>query len=242
MNLTSPKPVESILRSLDGDRKVFILACGGCPLGCETATPVQVEQTANALTQSGKDVTGTLAVEFICNKALVGIRLGRNIDRVMAADAILVLSCGVGVQAIGNIVERRVVPGLDTVSQGGLCGVAVQGIWPSHERCAQCGACLLDRTGGLCPITLCSKSLVNGTCGGTNKGKCEVSPERDCGWFLIYQRLKSLGRLDDLKKINDARDFSKYDFPDAMRRTMWYALEVDEEAVQAEKAAKEPKR
>jgi len=241
MNLTAAKPIEEILGSLEGDAKVLILACGGCPLGCETATPAQVDELSKKLQESGKEVTGVVTVDFACNKALVGIKLGRNADAVMAADSILVMSCGVGVQAVGNMVGKRVVPGMNTISQGGQRGLAAQGIWPSSERCGECGDCLLAVTGGICPITTCSKSLVNGACGGTNDGKCEVSPDRDCGWFLIYQRLKELGRLDDLRKLNKPRDFSKRDFPDAMRRTIRYALEVDEEAAEAETAAKEEK-
>jgi hypothetical protein len=147
----------------------------------------------------------------------------------------------VGVQAVGNIVDKRAVPALETVSQGGLRGNAAQGIWPSHERCANCGACLLGRTGGICPITTCSKSLVNGTCGGTDDGKCEVHPDRDCGWYQIYKRLEGLGRLDDLKRMTPPRDFTRRDFPEAMRRTIRYALEVDDEAAAAEEAAKEVK-
>ena len=99
---------------------------------------------------------------------------------------------------------------------------------------------MLDRTGGICPITACSKSLVNGTCGGTKNGNCEVDSRRPCGWLLIYKRLEALGRTRELLKMNPARDHRKYDFPEAKRRTVLYALEVaaEEEAAGAEAKSK----
>jgi len=238
MNMTSPKPIDEILAALEREKKIFLLSCGGCPVGCETATPEQIEEFAKKLQEGGKEITGRATIDFLCNKALVGIKLGRHIEAIEACDAILVLSCGVGVQATGNMVGKRVVPALNTISLGGAQGLAVQGIWPSSERCSECGDCLLARTGGICPISTCSKSLVNGPCGGTNNGKCEVDPNRDCGWYLIYKRLKELGRLDLMKIYNEPRDFSKRDFPDAMRNTILYALEVDEEAAEAKKEEK----
>ena len=134
-------------------------------------------------------------------------------------------SCGVGVQAAGNIVARRAVPAMDTICMGDY-----QGLFPSAERCAECGECMIAFTGGLCPITLCAKSLVNGACGGTqDDGSCEVSPEHPCGWQLIYERLERLGRLDDLKRYNAPKDFRKRRISDAYRRTIRWALEVSEE-------------
>jgi hypothetical protein len=137
----------------------------------------------------------------------------------------VIYSCGVGIQAIANMVMKPVVPGLNTISVGGL-----QGLWPSSERCGQCGDCLLAYTGGICPITACSKSLVNGTCGGTDDGKCEVSKEKDCGWYLIYERLKSLGRLDDLNRMAAPRNHARQDIPDNKRRTMLWAVEAEKAA------------
>ena len=138
------------------------------------------------------------------------------------ADAILVLSCGVGVQSTATMIDIRCVPGLNTISLGGT-----QGIWPSNERCGLCGDCLLALTGGICPITMCSKSLVNGTCGGTNDGKCEVSSKKDCGWYLIYKRLEELGRTEDLLKLARPRDHALQLFPDKLKNSIRWALEVD---------------
>ncbi len=174
------------------------------------------------LSGAGKEVTGSARIDMICNKAIVGIKLGRYVEQIEPAEAILVGSCGVGVQATGNMVGRLATPAMDTICMGDY-----QGLWPSEERCAECGECLLAYTGGLCPITLCAKSLVNGTCGGTgDDGTCEVSPERRCGWQMIYERLEKLGRLDDLKRFSAPRDFRKREISDAYRKTIRWALEI----------------
>jgi hypothetical protein len=233
MNATERKPTQEILDSLADARKVFILGCQGCPIGCETGGRPWLDQMAAALAGAGKAVTGAALIDMICNKMIVGVRLGRMIEQVAAADAILVGSCGVGVQSVGNVVGRRAVPAMNTVCMGDY-----QGLWPSEERCAECGECLLAYTGGLCPITLCAKSLVNGQCGGTGyDGSCEVSKSRRCGWHMIYERLKALGRLDDIRKLQAPRDFRKRDISDANRRTIRWAIEASEQEQKAPQAA-----
>ncbi|MGB2823296.1 MAG: methylenetetrahydrofolate reductase C-terminal domain-containing protein [Phycisphaerae bacterium] len=225
MNATERKPPEEIIESLAGVEKVFILGCQGCPIGCETGGQPWVDEMTAALKEAGKEVTGSALIDMICNKAIVGIRLGRVIEQVAAAEAVLVGSCGIGVQSVGNMVGRLAVPAMNTICMGDY-----QGLWPSQERCAECGECMLAQTGGLCPITLCAKGLVNGMCGGTgDDGSCEVSPERRCGWQMIYERLEALGRLDDLRRDNAPRDFRKRDISDARRKTIFWALEVAEE-------------
>jgi len=225
MNATERKPNDEILESLLDAQKVFILGCKGCPVGCETGGEPWVAEMKSLLESAGKTLTGSALVDMICNKALVGIRLARLVDELAGADAILVGSCGVGVQSAGNMVGRRAVPAMDTI-----CMSDYQGLWPSEERCAECGECLLAYTGGLCPITLCAKSLVNGTCGGTgDDGTCETTPERRCGWQMIYERLEALGRLEDLKRLNAPRDFRKREISDANRGTIRWALELAEQ-------------
>ncbi|MHC4713373.1 MAG: methylenetetrahydrofolate reductase C-terminal domain-containing protein [Planctomycetota bacterium] len=235
MNATERKPTEEILESLSGAEKVFILGCQGCPVGCDTGGETWVKDMTALLDGAGKTTAGSALVDMICNKAVVGIKLGRLGETLAAAEAILVGSCGVGVQAVGNIIGRRAVPALDTVCMGDY-----QGLFPSAERCAECGECMIAWTGGLCPITLCAKSLVNGACGGTqDDGNCEVSPEQRCGWQLIYERLEALGRLEDLKRYNLPKDFSKRDISDAYRHTIRWALEVaEEEETREQEAAK----
>ena len=224
MNATEPKSTEEILESLADASSVFIVGCTGCPVGCDVGGQKWLDEMTETLTGAGKTVTGACLLELVCNKALVGIKLGRFAKQVLAADAVLVGSCGVGVQAVGNMVGRRAVPAMDTISLSDH-----QGLWPSEERCAHCGECMLAYTGGLCPVTLCAKGLVNGICGGTgDDGSCEVSSDRRCGWLMIYERLEALGRLDDFKRFQAPKDFRKRTISDANRRTIRWALEVSE--------------
>ncbi|MBM4040276.1 MAG: 5,10-methylene tetrahydromethanopterin reductase [Planctomycetes bacterium] len=221
MLVTEEKPVKEVLGALGADKKVFIVGCAGCPEGWETGGPAKVAALADQLRAKEKDVVGTTMIDFLCNKALVGLRLSRCLDALKAADAVLVVSCGVGVQATAAMVDRPCHPALNTISSAGF-----QGLWPSSERCGQCGECVLSSTGGICPITTCAKSLLNGSCGGSHEGTCEVEKHRPCGWFLIYERLKALGKLDDYKKIQAIRDHKKMDIPLKSRSTIRWALEA----------------
>jgi len=236
MNATERKPNEEIVESLSGVGKVFILGCTGCPIGCDTGGQPWVDEMTGLLSEAGKEVTGSALIDMICNKAIVGIKLGRVVDSIAAAQAVLVGSCGVGVQAVGNMVGRLAVPAMDTINMGDH-----QGLWPSEERCAECGECMLAYTGGLCPITLCAKSLVNGICGGTgDDGSCEVSSSRRCGWLMIFERLEALGRVEDYKRFNAAKDYRKQSISDGNRRSIRWALEVSQQEAQAqEQSAKE---
>lgn len=228
MIVTEMKPAEEITKSLAGRKGVLVLCCGGCPEGYKTGGLARGQELGETLKAAGNKVAGVAEIEFLCNKALSGIKLGRQ-AALADADAILVLSCGIGVQAVSAMSDVPALPAMNTVSMG-----ARQGLWPSGERCGQCGDCLLAQTGGICPITACSKSLVNGTCGGTNDGKCEVDPGKPCGWLEIYKRLEAQGRTDELRKPNPARDHRNYEFPEAKRATVLYALEVAEKEEEAE--------
>jgi hypothetical protein len=226
MNATEQKPIEEIVESLSNSASVYVVGCTGCPVGCDVGGKAWVDEMTAAMSAAGKTVTGGSLIELMCNKALVGIKLGRVVDKILSADAVLVGACGVGVQAVSNMVDTRAVPALDTICLGDH-----QGLWPGEERCAQCGQCMLAYTGGLCPMTLCAKSLTNGQCGGTgDDGSCEVSADHPCGWKLIYDRLADLGRLDDMRHYSNPRDFRKQALPNTIRGTMRYALEVAEQA------------
>ncbi|HID05987.1 MAG TPA: 5,10-methylenetetrahydrofolate reductase, partial [Armatimonadetes bacterium] len=202
MLVVEPKPIEEILGFLDGDLRIFIIGCGGCPVGAEVGGEPKVLAMKGDLESANKEVTGHVVIDFLCNKALTGIHLARHVDELNASDCLLVLSCGVGVQAVANTVDKVAYPAFNTLPLRGAPGV-----WQSTERCNQCGDCLPYMTGGLCPVTLCAKSLLNGPCGGTNDGKCEVDPTLDCGWYLIYERLKRLKRLDILKRYVFPKNF-----------------------------------
>ena len=220
MLFTKDKTLEEILESLGKEKDIFLLACNGCAEACETGGQKALTRMEAELKKAGKNIAGTCLVDFLCNKLLVTARLSREMENIRKSDSILVLTCGIGVQAVSTVVGKTVHPAANTVSLGGL-----QGLWPAEERCEACGDCALDYTGGICPITACAKSLMNGPCGGTQDKKCEVDPEKDCGWIKIYERLKKIGRLDNLKKIRKPRDHSKMLVPKDVRQTSFYDVE-----------------
>lgn len=220
MLFTKSKPIEEILESLSGESKVFLLACNGCAESCGTGGQKGLDEMKSQMEKAGKSTTASCLVDFLCNKLLVTSRLSRELENIRKADSILVMTCGIGVQAVSTVVDIIVHPADDTVSLGGL-----QGLWPAEERCAACGQCYLDYTGGVCPITSCAKGMLNGPCGGPKDGKCEVDSEKDCGWLKIYDRLKKIDRLDNLEKLYVKRDYSKMLPSDDMKKSLFYNVE-----------------
>ena len=203
MLITELKSNEAIQAAVAGN-KVFLIICHGCK---EIRFPEkEVEALKEAMTAEGI-VTGSITTDYICNPENLQLRLQKHAAQIEAAGAILVFSCGVGVQTVAEqYPEKRVCAGCDTYALPGF-----QGVTPLEYNCKQCGECYLNLTGGICPITACSKSLVNGQCGGSKNGKCEVDPNMDCGWERIYQRLKKIGRLDVLKCPVQIRNYATDD-------------------------------
>ena len=202
MLITELKAKETILSSVTG--KVFIINCHGCK---EIRFPEkEADELQKELSASGI-VTGILTTDYICNPDNLKIRLKAYMNAIEEADTVLVFSCGVGVQTVAGILEeKRVCAACDTYALPGF-----QGVTPLEHDCRQCGECYLNLTGGICPITACSKSLVNGQCGGAKKGKCEVDPNMECGWERIYQKLKAIGRLDAMKCPVQIRNYATDD-------------------------------
>ena len=199
MLITELKNKEFIQSQLKG--KVFVLVCHGCK---EIHFP---EHEADALIKELEDagiVTGSFTTDYICNEENLQLRLQRFQAQIEAADTVLVLSCGVGVQTVASMFEgKRVIAGCDTYRLPGF-----QGVTPLEHDCRQCGQCYLNLTGGICPLTACSKGLINGQCGGAKDGKCEVDPNMDCGWERIQKRLEKIGRLDALKCPVQLRNYA----------------------------------
>ena len=196
MIYSEQKPFDEILAYLEKDNSVFIIGCAGCAYSSGSGGPEQVAEMKQKLEEAGKKVTGTKVVDFLCEKALIKTDLKGKIEQVAEADAVLALTCGIGIQCVAASVNKPVYPGCNTVNRGGI-----RGEWEGSERCLECGQCYLYHTGGICPLTACTKSLISGSCGGAKNGKCEISPDRDCGWELIYTRLKErvlLNRLYDI--------------------------------------------
>ncbi len=220
MILSEQKPFEEIMTYLEKDNNVFVLGCNGCAQSSGSGGPKQVEEMKQKLTEAGKKVTGAKVIDFLCEKALVKSALKGRIDQLQAAGAVLVLTCGIGIQAVATALNKPVYPGCNTVNLGGI-----RGEWEGSERCYECGQCLLYHTGGICPLTACTKSLVSGACGGANNGKCEISKDRDCGWELIYNRLKDRGLLDRLDDMLKPLDHKKIMPRPEMMSTPRYGLE-----------------
>ena len=199
MLITELKNKDVIKSQLQG--KVFVLVCHGCK---EIKFPeAEADELIAELTAEGI-VTDAFTTDYICNVENLTVRLQKRAAAIEAADTILVLSCGVGVQTVAaQYPAKRVIPGCDTYRLPGF-----QGVTPLQHDCKQCGECFLNLTGGICPLTACSKSLVNGQCGGAKDGKCEVDPSMECGWERIQKRLAAVGRLDALKCPIQIRNYA----------------------------------
>ena len=199
MLITELKAKETILSLAEG--KVFIINCHGCR---EIYFPEhEADALQKELTEAGK-VTGIITTDYICNPENLKLRLAKHASAIEAADAVLVFSCGVGVQTVADLFPgKRVAACCDTYALPGF-----QGVTPLEHDCDQCGQCYLNLTGGICPLTACSKSLINGQCGGAKNGKCEVDPNMECGWERIIRRLTAIGRLDVLKCPVQLRNYA----------------------------------
>ena len=203
MLITELKSKET-LASLTAGKRVFVINCHGCKevhFPEKEATEFQKE-----LTEAG-NVTGIMTKDYICNPENLKLRLEKHMDEIKAADVVLVCSCGIGVQTVSEYLDGKIVyAGCDTYPLPGF-----QGVTPQEYDCKQCGECYLNLTGGICPITACSKSLVNGQCGGSKNGKCEVDSNMECGWERIYRRLAQIDRLDVLKCPVQVRNYATDD-------------------------------
>ncbi|MCC8161787.1 MAG: methylenetetrahydrofolate reductase C-terminal domain-containing protein [Lachnospiraceae bacterium] len=203
MLITQLKDKDTI-RSLTAGKKVFIINCHGCR---EVYFPLEEAADLQTELASAGQVCGVVTTDYICNPENMELRLSKYKEQIEAADLVMVFSCGVGVQTVAAYLEEKtVLAGCDTVRLPGE-----QGVTPLEYDCGQCGECYLNLTGGICPITACSKSLVNGQCGGAKHGKCEVDSDMECGWERIYRRLEKIGRLDALNCPTQIRNYATDD-------------------------------
>jgi ferredoxin len=200
--ITAQKPFDEISQALDGVEKVYLMGCGTCATMCHTGGKSEVLDMKDKLEAAGKKVTGWMVVPTACDE-LTKDALEENAKDMEAADAILAMACAFGVQTITLYTDKPVYPALNTLFVG-------KEEAPGHfvEVCMQCGNCVLATTAGICPLVRCAKSLLNGPCGGSVDGKCEISPDTPCAWQMIYDRLAALGQLDKLDEIVPPRDWS----------------------------------
>jgi hypothetical protein len=205
MIITEQKPIEEILDILKPYNKVGVLGCAGCVGYYQVGGLKQVNELFEKLKEKGIDVVGKGAVARQCSIDTLREKMPEELED---ADVVLSTACGVGVQTLASVLETKpVAPALNTLFMGRKDG----GMY--YEECLACGDCILHTTGGICPITKCPKSDINGPCGGVHNGKCEVDKARDCALILIYNRLKTLGQLDYMRKRMPPKDFSKRTHP-----------------------------
>lgn len=205
MIIAKQKPIEEIISEITPYKRILILGCNECVTVCEAGGKKEVEVLASALRlhymAKGQGKTfGEATLERQCDREYLEEIRGDMDDY----DAVVSLACGVGVQfAAETYTATPLLPGVDTVCLGAN---EARGVWA--ERCQACGSCVLARTGGICPVARCAKRVMNGPCGGSANGKCELGPDTDCAWQLIIDRLSSLNRLGDYDVVAPVKDWS----------------------------------
>ena len=192
---------------LEGKDNLFVIACNKCYKEFESMQESDCETFLELAEGLGKTVTGSAKLDFLCNSTKTAKKLQDLIPA--GTEHVVVISCGLGIQTVaGMVAPLPAYAACDSLNYTGHHGMAL-----TKKVCGACAQCYLNMTGGICPIVDCSKSLVNGQCGGAKNGKCEVSPDKDCAWQKIQERLEAQGRLDELKKqAVQVRDYSKVNF------------------------------
>ena len=200
------KAEDELAATLAGVDNLFVIACNKCFKEFETTQEPDCEAFVNFATAQGKKVLGTAQLNFLCNKTHTAKALETMIPE--GTENIVVISCGLGIQTVADLTKLPVFAASNSLNYTGHHGMAL-----TKKACDACAQCYLNITGGICPIVDCSKSLLNGQCGGAKNGKCEVDPNKDCAWQKIQERLEKQGRLDELKAQSvQLRDYSKVNF------------------------------
>jgi len=206
MIISQQKPTNELLSSLKEYKKIFLVGCGECSTVCKSGGEPEVLKMRQELEAAGKIIIGYCIPSAPCVAAKLKTELAKNIKLLSQAEAVLVLACGLGVQSFKDNDRNN-------LAVFGACNTLFGAVMDSRgnffEKCSMCSECVLNETAGICPITLCPKSLLNGPCGGVNRGKCEVDSDKDCAWVLIYNALEKNKKLESLKEIRGPKDFSK---------------------------------
>ncbi len=204
MIVADRKPIDEILDSIKDYKKIILMGCGGCVTICFSGGSKAVELLASQIKIArNKQGNPIEIIELTPERQCEFEFIDEYKKQLKDVEAVLSIACGVGVQAMSEHHEDTItIPGLNTK----FMGYPVEhGLW--EERCAGCGDCVLGWTGGLCPIARCAKKLLNGPCGGSADGVCEVDKEIECVWQLIYDRLKKLGKLENLTQVRQSKDW-----------------------------------
>ena len=197
------KPMDQLQALLAQTDDIFVIACNKCFKEFTVTEEPELDAFLTVAQEMGKRITGSARADFLCNKYFAQKKLPGMIPE--GTKAVFVISCGLGIQTVADVLDIPVFAAADSINYTGHHGMAL-----TKKACDACAQCYLNITGGICPIVDCSKSLVNGQCGGAKNGKCEVSPDKDCAWEKIQQRLAVQGRLEELKaQPIQLRDYSK---------------------------------
>lgn len=206
MIVTQQKTHEEILNIVNNCQRIFLVGCGECATTCRTGGEKEILEMKSFLESKGKKITGWVIPNAPCIASQIKGAFAKNIAVLKESECILVASCGLGTQSVkeNDRFGLEVLPALNS-----MFGTLMDAKGDFYEVCSNCGECILDKTGCICPITRCSKGLLNGPCGGVIKGKCEIDKDRDCAWVLIYRELEKKGRLDKIKAISKPKDYSQ---------------------------------
>jgi hypothetical protein len=202
MIITQKKDHTKLLETISEYNSFFLIGCSECATLCGTGGPPELKEMKELLESKGKKVTGTFVAKTGCQVLGTKIELKPSKEALAETECVLVMSCGAGTQsAVELFKDKPVYPTNDSMFLGNMTRMQM-----FDARCSLCGECIFDKTGGVCPVTACPKGLLNGPCGGTNEGKCEVSPDIDCAWVKIYNRLEKINRLDDMRNLNEPKN------------------------------------
>lgn len=205
MIVGSQKPFDEIWQMCRDAKKVLVFGCNTCVAICHAGGEKEAQVLTSMLKMRAADEGVDMQVESLAIQRHCEPEYFEPVmEQVRGYDLVLSTACGVGVNFLSERIGKvQVVPGINTTFFG---ATPTPGVF--QELCAGCGDCMLHMTGGLCPVARCSKTLMNGPCGGTNNGKCEISSEVDCVWFLIVQRMTELGKLEQLLEVRPPRNWS----------------------------------
>ena len=206
MIITRKKPLKELLEMLGSAKTVALVGCGSCATACATGGEREIAGLSRMLEQRGMRVVATAVSDYCC----MHLTTRTALKPVIAAgpDAVVAMSCGDGVQVIAKYCKCPVYPSNNTLFLGESIKMGL-----FEEACRLCGDCVLGRTGGICPISRCAKSLVNGPCGGSKNGRCEVNPDNLCAWIEIYNRLVALGQEHKLAQTRADKGYDGIAYP-----------------------------
>ncbi|MFA7073913.1 MAG: methylenetetrahydrofolate reductase C-terminal domain-containing protein [Endomicrobiaceae bacterium] len=193
MIITVKKNFLDLLSQTTDKDKIFIIGCAGCATKCNTGSESAVLELSETFQKNGRIVNGSAVLDTACDIRIAKKELAKN-AKFINSTIVVALTCGAGIQAIEKITDLKIIAGLD-----GLFVGTTERIGVYNQYCSTCGQCIVDKTAGICPVTRCSKGLINGPCGGFVNGKCEVDPEKDCAWVLIYEKLKKTNSEEKIK-------------------------------------------